>query len=108
MSNPVKPLNVLLTFVLMKCRFAPREQLRKPCFLLSLSVTPTPQFPPSANTVIMATSLPSLLVFLLSAGQVEGIPILVTGRRGGMSSYKDRKFALYISNMFMGFKVFFS
>ncbi len=80
--QPCKLLNVLLTFVLMKCRLAQREQLRKSCFLLSLSVTPTPQFPPSANTVMMATSLLSLLVFLLSPGQVEGIPILSTGRRG--------------------------
>jgi hypothetical protein len=67
-----------------------------------------PSIPPvSKHSDNGHTSLPSLLVFLLSAGQVEGIPILLTGRGGGgMSSYNDRKFALYISNMFTGFKVF--
>jgi hypothetical protein len=37
----------------------------------------------AANTTIMATSLPSLLLFLLSEWQVEDLGILVSTEQGG-------------------------
>jgi len=41
-------------------------------------------FPLTANTTIMATSLPSLLLFLLSEWQVEDLGILVSTEQGGI------------------------
>jgi hypothetical protein len=49
-------------------------RILKDSFLQSLGLAPSP--PPSAGTARMATSLTSVLIFLLSVWQAEALPIL--------------------------------
>jgi hypothetical protein len=54
-----------------------------------------------ANTAIMATSLSSLLIFLLAVWQVEPSPIGASGRGGdGAISYENKK--VWSSLLFYG------
>jgi hypothetical protein len=63
-------------------------------FLLSSKMA-LPPHPPSANAAIFATSLSSVLVFILISWQVGSLPILAEAEGGGWSKFKRQKYLAF-------------
>jgi hypothetical protein len=66
----------------------------RPLFLLPLDLTPSPP-PPSANTVIVATSLSAFLVFPSVCGRVEDFPVTVSRRVRKGAEFNSSKEAYF-------------